>query len=161
VCDDGFPWPGSVPPGWEYEWEDDSAYWHHRWPRVMLLVPFSILFPLCFKLWTTYLYVKHSVCIINLWRMLCNNLWLLYLWTRLRVSLMYNCRSCDVSDLPGLTRQRRQLLFYYFLMAKRSGLGNNMELIWAVLSQLASELHLYTRGLNTPLTTCFVIKHVL
>jgi hypothetical protein len=23
--------------------------------------------------------------------------------------LMYNCRSCDVSDLPGLTRQRRQV----------------------------------------------------
>jgi hypothetical protein len=22
VCDDGFPWPGSLPPGWEYEWED-------------------------------------------------------------------------------------------------------------------------------------------
>jgi hypothetical protein len=27
-----------------------------------------------------------------------------------------------------------------------------------VLSQLASELHLYTRGINTPLITCFRIK---
>ena len=25
VNDDGFPWPGSLPPGWEVEWEDDSA----------------------------------------------------------------------------------------------------------------------------------------
>jgi hypothetical protein len=25
VCDDGFPWSGSLPPGWEYEWEDDNA----------------------------------------------------------------------------------------------------------------------------------------
>jgi hypothetical protein len=94
--------------------------------------------------------------IMKLWRMLCNNLWLVYLWTRLRVSFLYKYRSCDVSDLPGPTRQRR--LLYYCLMAKRSGLGNNMELTWAVLSQLASELHLYTRGLNTPLTTCFTIK---
>jgi hypothetical protein len=50
VCDDGFPWPGSLPPSWEYEGEDESAQWHHRWPRVMLFMSFSILFPLCFKL---------------------------------------------------------------------------------------------------------------
>jgi hypothetical protein len=25
VCDDGFSLPGPVPPGWEHEWEDDSA----------------------------------------------------------------------------------------------------------------------------------------
>jgi hypothetical protein len=43
-------------------------------------------------------------------------------------------------------------------MTQRRGLGDNMEVIKAVLSQLASELDLYTRGLNTPLTTCFGIK---
>jgi hypothetical protein len=47
--------------------------------------------------------------IMNLWMVLCNNLWLVYLWTRLRVSLLYKCRSCDVSDLPGATRQRQQV----------------------------------------------------
>jgi hypothetical protein len=47
--------------------------------------------------------------IMNLWRMLCNNLWLVYFWTRLHVSLLYKCRSCDVSDLPGPTRQRWQV----------------------------------------------------
>jgi hypothetical protein len=41
--------------------------------------------------------------------MLSNILRLVYLWTRLRVSLLYKCRSCDVSDLPGSTRQRRQV----------------------------------------------------
>jgi hypothetical protein len=25
VCYDGFPWLDSLPPGWEYEWEEDSA----------------------------------------------------------------------------------------------------------------------------------------
>jgi hypothetical protein len=53
--------------------------------------------------------LKTRFVIMNLWRMLCNNLWLVYLWTRLRVSLMYNWRSCAVSDLPGLTRQRRKV----------------------------------------------------
>jgi hypothetical protein len=47
--------------------------------------------------------------IMNLWRRLCNILRLVCLWTRLRVSLLYKCQSCDVSDLPGSTRQRRQV----------------------------------------------------
>ena len=44
VFDDGFSWPGSLPPGWEVEWEDDSAEWHHEWPPMMLLLSFRTFF---------------------------------------------------------------------------------------------------------------------
>jgi hypothetical protein len=42
---------------------------------------------------------------------------------------MYNYRSCDVSDLSGLTRQRQQVTSILLLNGKWSGLGNNIELI--------------------------------
>jgi hypothetical protein len=54
---------------------------------------------------------------------------------------MYKCVLFDPSsgDLPGLlTRQNNDKIFpYYCLMTKWSGLGDNTELSWAVLSQVS------------------------
>jgi hypothetical protein len=44
-------------------------------------------------------------------------------------------RDPVVCDLPGFTRRSDLIILYYCLMATWTGLGNNTELFWAVLSQ--------------------------
>jgi hypothetical protein len=59
-----------------------------------------------------------------------------------------------VCDLPGLPGRSDLIILYYCLMAKWTGLGDNTELFWAVLSQVPGrDVLVQTR------TVHFEIKH--
>ena len=52
-------WPGSIPDGWELEWENDDEEWY-AWMASCVYHAFSLVYFPLFKLWTifTFMYSK-------------------------------------------------------------------------------------------------------
>jgi hypothetical protein len=112
-------------------WVDDAEWWHHGWPPVMSYHIASSISAVL-KLWTFYLschepwfvIIKHLRVNLDLSCVMHSRLE--FVWV-----LMYTFRSykCDPSDLPGFDPATvNEMILYYRLMTKWSGLGDTTKL---------------------------------
>jgi hypothetical protein len=123
-------WSGSIPDGWN---RMGARWWGvilYGWPP--MCIPRLVLFPL-FELRITFTFMYENLVCYNV------TSWSLYVMLNLYSShtFVWALRiSVILLAWPG---KGNRIVLYYCLMATWTGLGDNTELFWAILSYLAPD----------------------